>query len=80
MFRVFEDAELGKKKDLQIILFTHDEVVMNSLSDIIDTLEYENDEVVDISYITGILLDPKVIDERDYQKADDAYLLYSRIN
>lgn len=68
MFRVFEDAELGKKKDLQIILFTHDEVVMNSLSDIIDTLEYENDEVVDISYITGILLDPKVIDERDYQK------------
>lgn len=80
LFQVFEEAELGKKKDLQIILFTHDEVVMNSLSDIIDTLEDENDEVVDISYITGILLDPKVIDERDYQKADDAYLLYSRIN
>lgn len=80
LFKVFENFGLGTRNELQIILFTHDEVVMNSLSDIIDVLDEEaNDEPV-ISYITGMLLDPKAIDQRDYQEEDDAYMIYSRIN
>lgn len=80
LFRVFENFGLGKRNELQIILFTHDEVVMNSLSDIIDVLDEEAKDEPVISYITGMLLDPKAIDQRDYQKEDDAYMIYSRIN
>lgn len=80
LFRVFENFGLGTRNELQIILFTHDEVVMNSLSDIIDVLDEEAKDEPVISYITGMLLDPKAIDQRDYQEEDDAYMIYSRIN
>ena len=80
LFRVFENFGLGKRNELQIILFTHDEVVMNSLSDIIDVLDEEATDEPVISYITGMLLDPKAIDKRDYQEEDNAYMIYSRIN
>ena len=80
LFRVFENFGLGTRNELQIILFSHDEVVMNSLSDIIDVLDEEAVDEPVISYITGMLLDPKAIDQRDYQEEDDAYMIYSRIN
>lgn len=83
LFRIFKNFELGEKKELQIILFTHDEVVLNSLSDIIETIDEGEQESCGISYISGMLTDPKAIDKRDLVKISKekcAYSLYSRIN
>lgn len=83
LFRVFEEFGLGKKKELQIVLFTHDEVVLNSLSDIIEAIDEGSKEPCGISYISGILTDPKAIDERDLVEISETkkvYSLYSRIN
>lgn len=84
LFREFKVFGLGEKNELQIILFTHDEVVMNSLSDIIDMISDKNEDMENFSYITGVLLDNKAIDERDCitdsTGNNKAYSLYSKIN
>lgn len=68
IFETFEKLGIGKKEDLQIILFSHDEVVLNCIS----SLEAE----MNIRLIKGILLRDDMIDEQDYLKSEEAYSLY----
>ena len=76
IFDTFEKIGLGAKKDLQIILFSHDEVVLNTVSSIIDTLNAERE----LKFISGILINPQAIDkDKDYSQTDNAYLIMDRL-
>ena len=74
----YEKLGIGKKKDLQIVLFTHDEVVLNSISQAMR----ENVFNIDIKYICGILQEAESLDDNDLQNISNgkAYLLYDKIN
>lgn len=87
IFEAFTGNGLGKKKDLQIILFTHDEVVLNSISAIIENPQKGDG---DFNYISGCLLDVEdLYDEEDkcpvpslnhlFDKTGEAYMLYEKI-
>lgn len=73
----YENLEIGEKKDLQIILFTHDEVVLNSISQAMRESEFN----VGIKYISGILQETEALDDNDLQNVSkgQAYLLYDKI-
>lgn len=78
-FTAFEGLKLGKKKDLQIILFTHDEVVLNSIASILEDMGGN-----EISYICGILSDTALLGDEDkcrtfIENVKDAYRLYEEI-
>ena len=76
IFDTFEKIGLGAKKDLQIILFSHDEVVLNTVSSIIDTLNADRE----LKFISGILINPQAIDkDKDYSQTDNAYLIMDRL-
>lgn len=79
VFTAFEGLKLGKKKDLQIILFTHDEVVLNSIASILEDMGGN-----EISYICGILSDTALLGDEDkcrtfIENVKDAYRLYEEI-
>lgn len=79
VFRVFKEIEEKNMSELQIIMFTHDEVVLNSMADILDNLMADGMKEPPVRYITGVLMNPNYIDEHEKTK-DNAYSLYSRIN
>lgn len=79
VFRVFKEIEEKNMSELQIIMFTHDEVVLNSMADILDNLMADDMKEPPVRYITGVLMNPNYIDEHEKTK-DNAYSLYSRIN
>lgn len=79
VFRVFKEIEEKDMSELQIIMFTHDEVVLNSMADILDNLMADGMKEPPVRYITGVLMNPNYIDEHEKTK-DNAYSLYSRIN
>ena len=68
IFETFEKLEIGKKEDLQIILFSHDEVVLNCIS----SVEAE----MNIRLIKGILLRDDMIENQDFLETEHAYPLY----
>lgn len=79
VFTAFEGLKLGKQKDLQIILFTHDEVVLNSIASILEDMGGN-----EISYICGILSDTALLGDEDkcrtfIENVKDAYRLYEEI-
>lgn len=76
IFKSFKELKLGNEKDLQIILFTHDEVVLNSVAGIMKDIE----EHGQFECITGILLDTKALDDKDFEERRKAYMLYEKIN
>lgn len=74
----YENLSLGKRKDLQIILFTHDEVVLNSISQAMGEYGFN----IGIKYISGILQEAESLNDNDLQSISNgqAYLLYDKIN
>lgn len=78
VFNTYEDLGIGKQKDLQIILFTHDEVVLNCISQSMEMQNYPNG----IKYICGILQETASLEDDDIKKAPNglAYLLYDKIS
>lgn len=87
IFKIFEKYGIGtKKNELQIIFFTHDEVVLNSVTGAINTIEPDKN---DIRFIRGILLDTETLDKDDLrsvpagqfgEEIDNGYILYEKIN
>lgn len=87
IFEAFKKIGLGGKKDIQIILFTHDEVVLNSISAIMENSRAGDES---FNYISGILLDDKAIDGKEdlchvpsfnhlFDKTGEAYIIYDKI-
>ena len=57
MFKEIEEKNMSER---QIIMFTHDEVVLNSMADILDNLMADGMKEPPVSYITGVLMNPNV--------------------
>ena len=76
IFDSFQKMELGDKRDLQIIMFSHDEVILNMIPSLAESFDVRED----VNFIRGILLDPKEIDENsDAEKIGDKTIAYSLI-
>lgn len=87
ILETFKKIGLGDRDDLQIILFTHDEVVLNSISAIMENSKAEDDC---FNYISGILLDTETLYDKDlcsvpfkhfFDRTDEAeaYIIYDKI-
>lgn len=78
IYTSYEKLGIGKKTDLQIVLFTHDEVVLNGISQAIEEYGFN----IGIKYIRGILQEAESLNENDLQDTPkgQAYLLYDKIN
>lgn len=75
LFKSFEKV-VGKSIDnLQIILFTHDEVVLNGLKEV-----FLSKDSPQVSYIMGRLLDTRELLSEDYDNALRGYKLIERYN
>ncbi len=77
VYETYERLGIGKKNELQIILFSHDEVVLNCTDSIIKDLGNSDD----IGFIKGVILKEDMINERDeiYVKNElESYSLYEK--
>ena len=61
VYETYEKLKLGNKNELQIILFSHDEVVLNCVSSVIKDLGNSDD----IGFIKGVILKEDMINEND---------------
>ena len=61
IYETYEKLKLGNKNELQIILFSHDEVVLNCVSSVIKDLGNSDD----IGFIKGVILKEDMINEQD---------------
>ena len=61
VYETYEKLKLGNKNELQIILFSHDEVVLNCVSSVIKDLGNSDD----IGFIKGVILKEDMINEQD---------------
>ena len=75
IYKSFENVVEKSVDDLQIIMFTHDEVVLNGLKEAFLTNEAPN-----VSYIMGRLLDTKELLPDDYDDTLKGYKLIERYN
>lgn len=76
IFDSFQKMELGDKRDLQIIMFSHDEVILNMIPSLAESFDVREG----VNFIRGILLDPKEIDENsDAEKIGNKTIAYSLI-
>lgn len=75
IYKSFENVVEKSVDDLQIIMFTHDEVVLNGLKEAFLTNDAPN-----VSYIMGRLLDTKELLPDDYDDTLKGYKLIERYN
>lgn len=75
IYKSFENVVEKSVDDLQIIMFTHDEVVLNGLKEVFLTKDAPN-----VSYIMGRLLDTKELLPDDYDDTLKGYKLIERYN
>ena len=77
IYETYEKLEIGKKNELQILLFSHDEVVLNCVASVIKDLGNSDD----IGFIKGIILKEDMINEHDgiyVGKELESYSLYEK--
>lgn len=83
IFIAFKKEGLGEMKDLQLILFSHDEIVLNCISGIMDELELKGFDNSNLHFISGILLPPEMLDEKGdlvtLEENKQAYNLYEQV-
>lgn len=75
LINTFKDIVNNDSKKLQIILFTHDEVVLNALKE-----AFHNYENKDFPFILGRLLNTSEILQEDFDKEMKCYKLIERLN
>ena len=75
MFKSFEKVVEKSVDNLQIIMFTHDEVVLNGLKEVFSAKDAPH-----VSYIMGRLLDTKELLPDDYDETLKGYKLIERYN
>lgn len=74
ILKSFVNLGLGSEHDLQIIMFTHDEIVLNSMTRTMCKIGNGN-----FHFITGSLLDIEALNDKTDRK-NNVYQLYDRIN
>lgn len=75
LFKSFKKVVEKSVDDLQIIMFTHDEVVLNGLKEVFLTKDAPN-----VSFIMGRLLDTKELLPDDFDDTLKGYKLIERYN
>ena len=74
ILKSFVNLGLGSEQDLQIIMFTHDEIVLNSMTRTMCKIGNGK-----FHFITGSLLDIEALNDKTDRK-NNVYQLYDRIN